>query len=99
MFNQVALTALFAYQAAAWPFVAQSVGMDPVAMKRADDIANQGFRLDKRTPGDEASCPYNPPSKHVPAQGITAKYPYCGAQNGLPGNQTCVNNLVPAKGM
>ena len=27
----------------------------------------------------------------------TSKYPYCGANNGVPGKQSCPNNYVPAK--
>ncbi|KAF2167105.1 hypothetical protein M409DRAFT_54310 [Zasmidium cellare ATCC 36951] len=89
MFSKALIAASLASQVTAWPFVAESVGMDPELMKRND-------RLVERVPGDAASCPFNP--NHVPAVPISTKYPYCGAKNGVPGKQVCQNNLVPANG-
>lgn len=89
MLSKALIAAALASQVTAWPFVANSVGMDPEEMIRRD-------RLVERTPGDAASCPNNP--NHKPAVPISAKYPYCGAKDGVPGKQICNNNLVPAKG-
>ncbi|KAK4493742.1 hypothetical protein PRZ48_014927 [Zasmidium cellare] len=89
MFSKALIAASLASQVTAWPFVAESVGMDPELMKRND-------RLVERVPGDAASCPFNP--NHTPAVPISDKYPYCGAKDGVPGKQVCDNNLVPANG-
>jgi hypothetical protein len=73
---------LVAKAATAFPFVAELPGVD-------SSLFN-GYRNRPRqqsgggNPGGPATCPNNP--NHVPAPGITAKYPYNGAQNGLPGN-------------
>lgn len=67
MFRNTVLAALLASQAQAFPWVATHVGMDPVEMKRRDMFANSD--IEKRTPGDQASCPVNP--NHVPAAPIT----------------------------
>lgn len=80
-----AVTAALIGRAVAFPWVAETVGMS------RRDFANQ--RLESRA--DLQTCGFNP--DHVPAQGITVKYPYCGAKFPTPGFQICANNLVPAK--
>ncbi|CAK3916079.1 Aromatic peroxygenase [Lecanosticta acicola] len=94
MLRNTVLAALLASQAQAFPWVAQMHGYDAAEMKRRDMFASRS--IEARTPGDQASCPVNP--NHVPAAPATATYPYCGAFNGGPGNQTCANNKVPADG-
>ncbi|EME80673.1 uncharacterized protein MYCFIDRAFT_98841, partial [Pseudocercospora fijiensis CIRAD86] len=76
--------------AAAFPWVAHSVGMS----KR--DFDGESLTRDVERRDDQQTCGFNP--NHVPAQGITTQYPYCGAKYPLPGTQVCTNNLVPAKG-
>ena len=88
MLNAVVVAAL-AGQAAAFPWVAHSVGMS----KR--DFEGETLTRGIEARDDQQTCGFNP--NHVPAQGITAKYPYCGAKYPAPGLQVCVNNLVPAK--
>ncbi|KAL3422271.1 hypothetical protein PVAG01_06427 [Phlyctema vagabunda] len=71
--------ALVAQAATAFPFVADMPGVDSRLfrnVKRQQPGGNQ--------PGGAATCPFNP--THVPAPGVTAKYPYNNAKNGLPGN-------------
>lgn len=86
-FGLVAVAAL-AGQAAAFPWVARNVGMDPNEMSARDAL------IPRQAPGSTV-CPNNP--DHKGAVPFNVKYPYCGAQNGLPGFQTCVLNRVPAK--
>jgi len=62
----------------AFPFVANQAGVDASLFK------NVKRQQTSNGPGSAAQCPYNP--NHVPAVGISAKYPYNGATGGLPGN-------------
>lgn len=75
----------FAVQASAFPWVLDTLG------KPRDYF---GHVEKRQMPGSAATCPNNP--NHKGAVPISAKYPYCGAKNGLPGFQVCVNNKVPA---
>ncbi|KAI7541530.1 Cloroperoxidase [Hortaea werneckii] len=88
MLTKGALATLFAAQASAFPWVLDTIGQP------RDYFGRQERR--QAMPGSAATCPNNP--NHKGAVPISAKYPYCGAKNGLPGFQVCVNNLVPAKG-
>ncbi|USW58161.1 Putative chloroperoxidase [Septoria linicola] len=87
-FGLVAVAAL-AGQAAAFPWVARHVGMDPNEMSARDALVT------RQAPGSNV-CPNNP--NHKGAVPFNIKFPYCGAQNGAPGFQTCILNQVPAKG-
>lgn len=69
MLTNLVVVAILASHASAFPFVAPHVELDPETMAK-------GTRLNERTPGDVASCPYNP--NHVPAAPITAQYPLVG---------------------
>jgi hypothetical protein len=60
----------------AFPFVANMPGVDSSLFRRQQSGGTN--------PGGPASCPNNP--NHVPAVGISTKYPYNGAKNGQPGN-------------
>ena len=62
----------------AFPFVANQAGVDASLFK------NVKRQQTSNGPGSAAQCPYNP--DHVPAVGISSKYPYNGATGGLPGN-------------
>ncbi|PPJ56676.1 hypothetical protein CBER1_08710 [Cercospora berteroae] len=77
-------------QAAAFPWVARSVGMDAEEMTARDAVLSA-----RQAPGSTV-CPNNP--DHRGAVPFNIKYPYCGAQNGAPGFQACVFNQVPAPG-
>ena len=87
MLTKGALATLFAAQVSAFPWVLDTIGQP------RDYFGRQERR--QAMPGSAATCPNNP--NHKGAVPISAKYPYCGAKNGLPGFQVCVNNLVPAK--
>lgn len=87
MYSKLLLATLAVNGAQAFPWVARMPGVDSSLIER-DIVA--------RVPGDQASCPFN--SNHTGAAPYTAAYPYCGASNGVPGKQSCPNNLVPAKG-
>jgi hypothetical protein len=63
----------------AFPFVAEMPGVDASLLRLKPKRQQSGGS----NPGGPATCPFNP--NHVPAPGITAQYPYNGAQNGLPG--------------
>lgn len=59
-----------------FPFVGNMPGVDRTLLRpRQQPGGNQ--------PGGAGSCPFNP--NHVPAAGITAKFPYNNARFGLPG--------------
>jgi len=88
MYTPLVVVLLLAKHATAFPWVSNVQGVDSSLFRRN--------YLDRRTPGDAASCPYNP--NHQYAVPINDRYNYCGAIGGLPGRQTCVNNLVPAAG-
>lgn len=75
-------------QAAAFPWVARSVGIDAEEMAARDAILSA-----RQAPGSTV-CPNNP--DHRGAVPFNIKFPYCGAQNGAPGFQACVFNQVPA---
>jgi hypothetical protein len=68
--------ALAAPAVMAFPFVSQMPGVDSSLFAKRQQSGGSN-------PGGPATCPFNP--KHVPAPGITAKYPYNGAKNGAPG--------------
>lgn len=87
MLTKGALATLFAAQVSAFPWVLDTIGQP------RDYFGHQEKRQTQA--GSAATCPSNP--NHKGAVPISAKYPYCGAKNGLPGYQVCVNNLVPAK--
>lgn len=94
MLSKTLVAAVCAGQAVAFPWVAEKIGHP------RDFFANVDKRYtepsDTSEPaGSAAQCPNNP--NHQGAVPISAKYPYCGAANGLPGYQVCLNNLVPAK--
>lgn len=76
------LVLLFASGAAAFPWVAETQGVDASLLRHSTQ---------KRA----ATCPFN--SDHVPAAPITSQYPYNGAIDGLPGNGQG-GILVPAEG-
>lgn len=73
--------ALAAEAVTAFPFVARMPGVDSSLLEGAK-VARQ--QSGGSNPGGPASCPNNP--NHVPAPGITTKYPYNNAKNGKPGN-------------
>lgn len=77
----IALTAeaIFAY-----PFVAEMDGVDASMLEGYRNAKNRRQTPGGGQNGGAASCPFN--KNHVAAPGITAKYPYNGAKNGLPGN-------------
>lgn len=84
-----ALLGLIAGQASAFPWVSAITGINPL------DLDKRGALDSRQQPGSAATCPNNP--VHKGAVPISAKYPYCGAIGGVPGKQSCPNNLVPAK--
>jgi hypothetical protein len=88
MHSSLALVALIASQASAYPWVSDITGINP------RDIDRRVALETRQTPGSAATCPNNP--VHKGAVPISTKYPYCGAIGGVPGKQSCPNNLVPA---
>lgn len=83
---KIGLVAALAGQAAAFPWVATSVGLDPVEMAARD--------LETRQERGSNVCPNNP--DHRGAEPYSPRFPYCGARNGGPGFQVCALNRVPA---
>ena len=77
---------LTAHSALAFPFVAETPGVDASVLRNAKRVSNE-----KR----QTTCPFN--SVHPGAAPYNASYPYTGAQNGLPGTGTG-GILVPAAG-
>ena len=70
----------------AFPLVARSPGVDSSLFSKPSPHKRQS---------DPATCPFNP--SHQGAAPYNSKYPYTGAQNGLPGSQ--VGGIqVPAPG-
>lgn len=88
MHSSLALAALIVSQASAYPFVSDVTGINP------RDLDRRGALESRQLPGSAATCLNNP--NHKGAVPISAKYPYCGAVGGIPGKQSCPNNLVPA---
>lgn len=86
MYTQVSLATLLISGAAAFPWVPNVAGVDSSLLRLKP----------RQAYGTAATCPFN--SNHTGAAPYNPKYPYCGAQNGAPGYQTCINNLVPAQG-
>lgn len=76
MTRSLLLVALAANTVASYSWVVNVPGVDSSLLRRQQNGGGQE--------GGPATCPNNP--KHVPAPGITSKYPYNGAKNGLPGN-------------
>jgi hypothetical protein len=68
--------ALAAPSVVAFPFVARMPGVDSSLLAKRQQSGGSN-------PGGPATCPNNP--NHVPAPGITDKYPYNGAKGGAPG--------------
>ena len=68
----------------AFPFVAELSGVDSSILQGSSEKAKR-----------QSSCPFNP--NHAGAVPFDSKYPYTGAQNGLPGNGVG-GILVPAEG-
>lgn len=68
----------------AFPWVARQPGVDSSLFQQT--------QVDKR---QSNTCPFNP--NHQPAAPYTAKYPYTGAANGVPGSQAG-GIKVPADG-
>lgn len=62
----------------AFPFVSEQPGVDSSLFRNRPRQQPGG-----NFPGGAATCPFN--DNHIPAVGISAKYPYNGAKNGLPG--------------
>ena len=79
--------ALAAEAVTAFPFVAEMPGVDSSLFRRQQSGGSN--------PGGPKTCPYN--ANHVPAPGITAKYPYNNAKNGQKGNEKG-GYKVPADG-
>lgn len=75
-YSLVAVT-LAAEAVSAFPFVARMPGVDSSLLPRQQSGGSN--------PGGPDNCPYTPWSQHKPAVGISDKYPYNGAKNGLPG--------------
>ncbi|MCJ1387504.1 hypothetical protein MMC18_000347 [Xylographa bjoerkii] len=79
--------AMMAQLTAAFPWVANMPGVDSSLLgRRSAPLKRQS---------DQATCPFN--TNHPGAAPYNSKYPYTGAQNGLPGTQVG-GILVPAKG-
>ncbi|KAI9056200.1 hypothetical protein LZ554_001128 [Drepanopeziza brunnea f. sp. 'monogermtubi'] len=73
----IALVAEVIVPATAFPFVVSQPGVDSSLLARQQpDILNGG---------DLPACPYTPWSEHVPAVGISDKFPYNGAKDGKAG--------------
>lgn len=77
---------LTAQSVLAFPFVAETPGVDSSLFRKAKRVSHE-----KR----QSSCPFN--SVHPGAAPYNASYPYTGAQNGLPGTGKG-GILVPAPG-
>ena len=76
--------ALLAESVLAFPFVADLPGVDSSLFRNTRREAN--YRRQQSggsNPGGPATCPFN--ANHVPAVGISAKYPYGGAKSGSEG--------------
>jgi len=82
--------ALAAEAVTAFPFVAELPGVDSSLFRNARRQQPGGTN-----PGGAATCPFN--ANHVPAPGITDKYPYNYAKNGQKGKETG-GYQVPADG-
>ncbi|KAG9890324.1 hypothetical protein KCU94_g15163, partial [Aureobasidium melanogenum] len=77
--KNIAITSLFVASASAFPWVANQPGVDSSLLGRK--VRRQqagGFQN-----GGAATCPFN--SDHKGAAPYDSKYPYNGAQNGVPG--------------
>lgn len=90
MLSGLLISALLAESVHGYAFVARMPGVDNSLLRRDPSLVS------RQQPGSAESCPFNP--NHTDAVPINAKYPYCGAIGGVPGKQSCPNNLVPAKG-
>lgn len=78
-----AIASLFITGAVAFPWVADTAGVDSSLYKQRR--ANWRRQQTGEGAGGPATCPFN--ANHVPAAPVTSQYPYNNAKNGVIGNQ------------